>query len=87
MTHKYLFVWNISLLSSPRAFLGRQPESDTIEFIVFFIHIIPCLIFSSVTTLGTPLENLDFVTAPETSQVNDFNNHLVNVIKRLRGRG
>lgn len=32
-------------------------------------------------TLRTPLENLDFVAVPETSQVNDFKNQPVNVIK------
>ena len=40
-----------------------------------------------MTTLRTPLRNLDFVTAPETSQVNNFNNLPVNVIKAGSGLG
>lgn len=57
---------------------------DTIEFVELFIRIMACLIFSPMTTLRTPLGNLDFVTAPETSQVHNFNNLSVYIRKARR---
>ena len=76
------------IIEQSRAFLGRrEPESNTIEFAELSAHAVAYLIFSPMTTLRTPLKNLDFVTAPETSQVNNFNNLPVNVIKAGRVRG
>lgn len=81
-------MWNILFPSSlEHSWVESSLKGDTTEIEGLFLHIITYVIVCPGTTGRTPLENLDFVTAPETNQVHNFNNLPVNVIKAGKGEG